>query len=170
MSGKRAHVHWSAARNEERPSSRGVNAIKRSFRASIGLHRISLVRASEETLRTGVFDALEVTRVACLLGEPIRRRPVLPGPASPCRPAVRCLDSAPCSMFGFWIRQVPNLLPEDYQSSSAPQSFLPGDYQASSAPKFSPIKLKQTSTFQIFIEEIKQNQKMKPTALKRQRQ
>ena len=55
-----------------------------------------------------MFDALEGTRVGCLLGEPIRRRPVLPGSAPP-RPAV-----PPCAapsrpvrgMSGFWIRQI----------------------------------------------------------------
>ena len=63
--------------------------VNRTFCSSIGLHRISLVRASKETFRTGVFDALGGTRDGCLLGEPIRRRPVLPGPA---RPAMRRPD------------------------------------------------------------------------------
>ena len=40
---------------------------------------------------TGVFDVLEGTRDGCFLGEPIRRRPVLPGLA-PRRPAVRRPD------------------------------------------------------------------------------
>ena len=72
----------------------------------MGLHRISLVRASGETFGTCVFDALEGTRGGCVLGEPIRRRPVLPGPATPpCAAPTR----AARGMSGFWIRQVPNL-------------------------------------------------------------
>ena len=58
-----------------------------------GLHKASFVRVSEESFRTVVFDALEALEGkgdGCLLGEPARRRPVLPGPAPPCRPAVRC--------------------------------------------------------------------------------
>ena len=53
---------------------------------------ISLVRAFEESFKTVVCDALASARVGCLLGEPIRRRPVLPGPAPPRRPAVRRPD------------------------------------------------------------------------------
>ena len=43
-------------------------------------------------LRKCVFDALEGTRDGCFLGEPIRRRPVLPGPAPPRCPAMRRPD------------------------------------------------------------------------------
>ena len=57
------------------------------FCSSIRLHRVS-----EESFNIGVFDALEGTKDSCLLGEPIRRRPVLPGPAPPRRPAVRRPD------------------------------------------------------------------------------
>ena len=39
-----------------------------------------------------MFNALEGTRDGCLLGEPFRRRPDLPGPARPRRPAVRSPD------------------------------------------------------------------------------
>ena len=39
-----------------------------------------------------MFDALEGTGDACPLGEPVRRRPVLPDPALPRRPAVRRPD------------------------------------------------------------------------------
>ena len=49
---------------------------------------ISIVRASDRTFRVGVFDTLEGTMVGCLLGEPIIRCPVLPGPATPRRLAV----------------------------------------------------------------------------------
>ena len=89
---RKASVHWSAARNEERIPSRGKTAyqllVYRTFCSSTGLHRISLVRASEETFRTGVFDALEGAEDGCFLGETIRRHPVLPGPAPTRRPAV----------------------------------------------------------------------------------
>ena len=50
--------------------------VTRGFCSSIDLHRISLVRSSKDTFRTDAFDALEGTRVGCLLAEPTRRRPV----------------------------------------------------------------------------------------------
>ena len=59
---------------------------------STGLHRISFARVSEESFRTFVFDSLDVLvtkKDGCLLGEPSRRRPVLPGPALPRRLAVQ---------------------------------------------------------------------------------
>ena len=64
----------------------------RALCSPIGLHRISLVRPSEESFRTGLSDALEGTRGGRHLGDPIRRRPILPGPAPPRRPAVRLPD------------------------------------------------------------------------------
>ena len=66
----------------------------------VDLYRILIVRDSEDSFRTGVFDALEGTRVGCLLGESIRRRFVLLGPAPPRRPAVRHLE------FRLWYLQV----------------------------------------------------------------
>ena len=39
------------------------------FVPTLGLHRISLVRASGEAFRRLVFDALEGTRDPCLLGD-----------------------------------------------------------------------------------------------------
>ena len=63
--------------------------------SSVDLNRISFVRASNSYFKTVVFDALEVLeskRSGCLLGEPTRRRPVLPSPAPPRRPAVRRPD------------------------------------------------------------------------------
>ena len=59
--------------------------VQRGFCSSTDLHSISLVRAPEETFRTGVFDALEGTRDGCLLGEPICRRPVRCPRAPPAR-------------------------------------------------------------------------------------
>ena len=104
---KKALVHWSAARNEERHRPTDKPRIQRRLCSPTGLNSISLVRAPEElsgqlrpmpwrvrapegTFRTGVFDALVGARVGRFLGgEPICRRPVLPGPVPPRRPAVR---------------------------------------------------------------------------------
>ena len=59
-----------------------------------GLHSMSLVRASEETFTTIVFDALEGARVGRLLGEPICRRPGVHIPDPTHLWYVRVLDSA----------------------------------------------------------------------------
>ena len=75
--------------------------VNRGFCSRIGLHRISLVRASGETFRRRVFDALEGTRDACLLGEQFCRRPVLPDPAPPPRRAPRPDPPVVCPGFGF---------------------------------------------------------------------
>ena len=61
--------------------------VNRSLCSSIGLHRNSFVRASEETFRTVVYDAPESKRDSCVLCEPTRRRSTLPGTALPPRPA-----------------------------------------------------------------------------------
>ena len=57
---------------------------------STSLHRISLVRASEETFRTGVFDALAGTRdggrTDSSASRPARPRPTLPPGRVPPRP------------------------------------------------------------------------------------
>ena len=62
------------------------------FCLSIGLHRISLIRASRGTRRRSIHrreDRMEGKRVCFLLGEQShRRRPVLPVPARPRRLAV----------------------------------------------------------------------------------
>ena len=59
----------------------------RTFCSSIGLHRVSFVRASRNTPRSVFFDRLEGMGDGCLLGGPIRRRPILPRPAPPSRRA-----------------------------------------------------------------------------------
>ena len=72
--------------------------------SSIGLHRVSFVRAFEESFKTVVFDAAVATQDGCFLGEPTRRRPV----------PHRCPAAPPCAapprpargMSGFWIRKV----------------------------------------------------------------
>ena len=102
---KKASVHWSAARNKERFSSPRINRVSTGCQpvvlfSSIGLHRISLVRASGETFRRRVFDALGGTRDACLLGELFCRRPVLPDPAPPPRRAPRPDPPVVCPGFG----------------------------------------------------------------------
>ena len=68
---------------------------------------ISFVRASEESFRRRVYDVPGAKRVGCLLGEPSRRRPVLPfRPAPP----LRCAPSRPeppmVRISGFWTRQI----------------------------------------------------------------
>ena len=58
------------------------------FFSSTGLHRISFVRAFEESFRRAVFGTQLGTRDRCPLGEPNRRHPFRPGPAWPRRRAV----------------------------------------------------------------------------------
>ena len=107
--GKRAAAHWSAARNEERFSSRDKAANQPltnrlstgDFVPAFGLYRISLVRASGETFRRLVFDASGGTRDACLLGDLFCRRPVLAGPAPPPCRALRLDPPVVCPGFGF---------------------------------------------------------------------
>ena len=77
--------------------------VNRTFCSSTGLNGISIVRASEESFRTVVFDALETKRVCRLLGESSRRRPAPSRPATPPRAA----QPRPArGMSGFWIRQI----------------------------------------------------------------
>ena len=71
------------------------------FVPAFGLHRISLVRASEETFRRLVLEALEGTRDACLLGEQFCWHPILPDPAPPPRRAPRPDPLVVCPGFGF---------------------------------------------------------------------
>ena len=59
--------------------------------SSIGLHRISFVRASEEPFKTYVSDVSESKKDFCPPGDPTRQCPTLPPPTSPRRPAVRSL-------------------------------------------------------------------------------
>ena len=65
--------------------------VNRWFCSPIGLHRISLARASKDMPKTAVFDRLDDKRDTYSMGEPICRRPVMPVPAPPRRPAVRRL-------------------------------------------------------------------------------
>ena len=64
------------------------------FRSSNGLHKIYLVRASEELFKTVVFDALEGTRAGCVL---THRRP------APTRPLCVWVLHSTSSV---WIRKV----------------------------------------------------------------
>ena len=78
---KKASVHWSAARKKKSASRLGDKPLTNrlsttNFVPAFGLHRILLVRASGETFRRRVFDALGGTRDACLLGVLFCRRPV----------------------------------------------------------------------------------------------
>ena len=71
--------------------------INRLLCSPISLHGISLFRASGQSSRTVVFDALGGTRAGCFLGGPTRRRPVLlrPAPPRPTAPPPRCARPAP---------------------------------------------------------------------------
>ena len=71
---------------------------------STDLHRISLVRASGETLKRHFFDALEGTVNLCSLGEEFCWHPILPDPARPLRRGAPTRYAR--GMSGFWIRQV----------------------------------------------------------------
>ena len=105
---KQASVHWSAARDKECFSSRGETAdeplVNRwstaDFVPAFGLHRISLVRASGETFRQYVLDALEGAREACLLGGLFCRRPILTDPAPSPRRALHPDPPVVCPSFG----------------------------------------------------------------------
>ena len=78
--------------------------VKRGFRSSIGLHRISLVRASEQSFRTGLFDAflggcegpLSPGRTDLSASRLARPRPAPPPRRAPPRPD----PSVVCSGFG----------------------------------------------------------------------
>ena len=74
--------------------------VNRRFCSPIGLHRISLVRASGETFRRRFFDALEGARKDCPLGEQFCWHPVLPDPAPPPRRAPRREPPVVCLGFG----------------------------------------------------------------------
>ena len=63
--------------------------VKRGVCSPIGSNGVSFVRASRGTPRSVFFDRLGNKKAAYFLGEPTRRRPVLPVPAPPRRPAVR---------------------------------------------------------------------------------
>ena len=75
--------------------------VNRGFCSSIGLHRISLVRASGESLRRRIFDALEGTREARPQSEQFCWHPVLPDPAPPLRRVPRPDPFVVCPGFGF---------------------------------------------------------------------
>ena len=82
--------------------------VNRGFCSSIGLHRTSLVRASGESFRRRVFDALESAREARLLGEQFCWHPVLPDPAPPPRRAPRPDPPVVCPGFGLNKNLFPN--------------------------------------------------------------
>ena len=81
-----------------------------SYRTAAPLHRRAPPRPDppvvcpgfgfDRSFRTCVFDALGGKRDGCLLGEPTRRRPVLPGPARPRRAPPRPDTPAVCPGFG----------------------------------------------------------------------
>ena len=88
------------------------------FCSSIDLPRIPYVDASEKSVRTVVHDvSRKGKRDGCLLGEPTRRRPVLPRPVSLRHVAVRRPSRPALGMFGFWIRQVKHIASDNMVST-----------------------------------------------------
>ena len=82
-----------------------VPRVNRTFCSHIGLHRTSLVRASEESFRTVLYDALGGTRDGCPLGESFGVPSCFSPPrhaAPPCAAPIRSARN----MSGVWIRQV----------------------------------------------------------------
>ena len=75
------------------------------FAPAFGLHRISLVRASGETFRRRVFDALEGTSEACSLDEQFCWHLLLPDSAPPPRRAPRPDPPVVCP--GFKLDSIP---------------------------------------------------------------
>ena len=83
--------------------------MNRPLCSPISLHGVSFVRASEGSSKKAVFEASKNKHGnGCFLGEPTRRRPVLPRPALPRRPAVRrparptpAVPPVLCQGFGF---------------------------------------------------------------------
>ena len=92
--------------------------VNRGFCSSGDLHRISFVHASEETFMTGIFDALEGTRDACLQGERICLRLVLPCPPHPAAPPCATGPDPPFVCPGFGMCNSTNLTdPREYSSA-----------------------------------------------------
>ena len=79
--------------------SRPARSVSGFWIRQVGLHRISLIRASGESFRRRVFDALGGTRKACLLGEQFCWHPILPDPAPPPRRAPRPDPLVVCPSF-----------------------------------------------------------------------
>ena len=71
-------------KSASRPVDKPV--VNRRFFSSVGLHKIIFFRASEKASTTVFFDSPEGQMVGSFLGEPTRRRPVLPGPGLPAAP------------------------------------------------------------------------------------
>ena len=100
-------------RAAERPSSRGQAGhkplVNRALCSSIGLHRNSLVRASEVMSRTIVFDALEALeskRDGYSLGEPTRGVPPCPAPLRAAAPPCAAPPRPARGISGVWTRRV----------------------------------------------------------------
>ena len=84
---RRHMVQQPGTKSGRRPADKP--RVNHGFCSCVGLNGISFVRASGARSRTIVHDALGGRRGGCFLGGPTRRRPVLPGPAPPRRPALR---------------------------------------------------------------------------------
>ena len=83
--------------------------VNRGFCSSIGLHRISFVRACEETFRTVVYDTLGARGTfGFMANRPVGIMFCLFCRAPPRLAAARCAVPTRTArgMFGFWTRQV----------------------------------------------------------------
>ena len=127
MQRQKASTHWSAARNKERPSSRGETAnelhVNRSLFSPIGLHRILFVQASET--HSGHLSSMRWEARRSVVSWADRSAGVLSCPVSPSpdartcaalpyRTAVRRPASTRSGMSGFRVRRVnmkPNRVP-----------------------------------------------------------
>ena len=89
----------SASRPGDKPLTNHLSTA--DFVSAFGAHKILLFRAFEKTFRRRFCEALRGTWVACLLGELLCRRPVLPIPAPPPRCAPRPDPPVVCPGFGF---------------------------------------------------------------------
>ena len=102
LNNRQTSVHWSSSRGYTGHQPR----INRPLCSSIGLHGISFVRASEETFRTVVLDAMGRKRDGCILGDRTHRHPALPCPAPPAAPPCAAPSRPARGMSGFWVRQI----------------------------------------------------------------
>ena len=117
----KASVHWSAARKKSASRSAVKPLVNRSLCSFVGLHRISLVRASglcfwrvvqETCLRClGRYEGrLSPGRTVLSASRPARPRPATP-PCAATRPAR--------GMSRFWTRQVDSLIARKRKMSPA---------------------------------------------------
>ena len=91
----------SASRPADKPQ---INRLSTGgFVPAFSLHRMSLVRTSEDMFTTGVFDALEDTSDGGVLRGESCRRPMLQGPLCPAAPLCAAGPDPPVVCLGFGL-------------------------------------------------------------------